>query len=347
MLKSLFLLLLVLLAVALIFSVWRSQPLFDETVQGDPWASARLAPPDVALTLARSNDGDVLLVTGLTDAGIQAVNLSAVDTSLRDGVHAWRKLGGERLNNLASQPNVAMAVSALDVPIDVSQPHIAAGTNYLAHAEEVGLDADPFIFPKLSDPTPWNAFVEDGARLDYEVEVCVVTLGTHSKNKAAPLGYLLCQDFTDRWSLVRDIDTDTPMGTTGFPSAKGGATRLPMGPFLVIPLEDDFHEQIQVTTWVNERLHQRASAKLMIWPPRTILDRAVEGCQRQYQTTARPISLEVCGLIKPSTLVLTGTPQGVVFSLTNLWNPAIYLNPGDEVLSTGTYLGVLRNQIRQ
>ena len=50
--------------------------------------------------------------------------------------------------------------------------------------------------------------------------------------------------------------------------------------------------------------------------------------------------------IRPGgTLVLTGTPEGVLFRLGTLWNPAAYLQEGDVVTSFGTYLGYMRNEI--
>ncbi len=77
---------------------------------------------------------------------------------------------------------------------------------------------------------------------------------------------------------------------------------------------------MELALYAKGDLRQRASAGLMIWPPDEILDQA-------------------------RTLVLTGTPEGVAFQLPNLWNPGAYLRPGDEVVGTGTHLGVLANRV--
>ena len=125
------------------------------------------------------------------------------------------------------------------MPIQGLPRNIAAGTNFVAHAEEVGHEGDPFLFPKLSAPTAWNAPVRAEGRLDFEVELCAVTLAEHRADAPAPLGFLLCGDYTDRLQLVQEIDLDGPMGLSGFTDAKGGAGRLPIGPLLVIPEDED------------------------------------------------------------------------------------------------------------
>ncbi|MEM7081036.1 MAG: fumarylacetoacetate hydrolase family protein [Pseudomonadota bacterium] len=344
--KYLGLLLLTSLLLAALYSMWRSRPLYSDTLAGDPWSHARLAPAELAFTLARSNDGHVLLVTAITAQGINGVNLSALKPGLTDAVAAWQHFGADGLDALWEQANFASAFTALDLPVDVDAPHIAAGTNYQAHAEEVGHDDDPFLFPKLSDATPWNAYVERGARLDFEVELCMITLSAHTRAQVARLGLLLCQDFTDRWVLVRDIDTSSAMGISGFPSGKGGPTRLPVGAFLVIPRDAELYREIELRAYVNRGLRQSARADKMIWPPSEIVANAMQGCQRQYRNGDRPVRLDVCEQVDERTLLLTGTPEGVIFNLPNLWNPFVYLGPGDEVISSATFLGVLQNRIR-
>jgi 2-keto-4-pentenoate hydratase/2-oxohepta-3-ene-1,7-dioic acid hydratase in catechol pathway len=44
-------------------------------------------------------------------------------------------------------------------------------------------------------------------------------------------------------------------------------------------------------------------------------------------------------------VIFSGSPAGVIFKPHNLWNPWVYLRPGDEVVIRADALGVIRNQI--
>ena len=84
----------------------------------------------------------------------------------------------------------------------------------------------------------------------------------------------------------------------------------------------------------------------MIWSPLEVLNQALAGCETEYRDDEATLRLADCREIPARTLVLTGTPEGVMFSLANLWFGGAYLQPGDLVTSTGTHLGVMRNTIR-
>jgi len=344
---------LVLLLLGLVVAAWwLSRPKFDERLAGDPLEALAIAPRDVALTLARVDSGGaprVVLVTSADTEGLKAVDLeAALGRSLRDGVEAFAVAGYRRLERAAgSAPTLRVPLADLALPLDPAYPHIAAGTNFRAHAEEVGRDEGPFLFPKLSEATAWDADVPDRGRLDYEAEICAVTLDAHTAQRPARLGYLLCNDFTDRWTLVRDIDLDAPMGTTGFPDGKGGEGMLPIGPLLVIPRDADaFYRDLTLELYVNGQLRQRAVAGRMIWSPGEIASRALEACDVSYQRREGTIGLTDCAGIPPRTLILTGTPAGVMFHLLTLWSGRAYLQPGDEVITVASHLGVLRSRIR-
>jgi 2,4-diketo-3-deoxy-L-fuconate hydrolase len=331
-----------------LFGAWATRPLHDETLDRDPLANIELAPLAEAITLARSESGAVLLVVGVDASGIHAVDVAAASgrAPIADAIEAFEALGRRGLRSLAEAESTQHAWSTLALPFDEHYPHIAAGTNYKAHAEEVGHDGEPFLFPKLSHATAWNANVEAGGRLDHEVELCAALLTNHSAASPAELGYLLCGDFTDRWSLVRHIDLDSEMGTTGFPDAKGGPTRLPVGPFLLIPDNPQAYASLELRLYVNDQLRQRASAGLMIWSPEEILRRALADCETPYHVGEETIKVADCDRIDAGTLILTGTPAGVLFHPATIWNPFAYLREDDIVTSVGTYLGVLRNVVR-
>ncbi len=339
--------LLVLLVLAVISSLWVARPIYDDQLDSAAFDAMRLAPPDSAVTLARTRSGAVLLVTGVDARGVSAVDIGAVlERNFTDSLKAYAALGMDGLRDLyAGAAAVRFRWEDLGTPLAEIFPHIAAGTNYSSHAEEVGHEGDPFLFPKLSTPTAWNSPVDRGGRLDYEVELCAVLLGEHTPDTPASLGYVLCGDFTDRWLLVRDMDLDGDMGLTGFPLAKGGDSRLPIGPLLVIPDNEAFYRGMSLSLYVNDRLRQSSGADQMIWPPREILTRAQAGCRVPYDLESDTVYLGDCERTPAGTLLLTGTPEGVMFHPTTIWNPAAYLREGDVVTSFGTYLGFTRNTI--
>lgn len=335
-------------AAAYMFSWVLSQPKFNEPLQEDVLALIDIAPLDQALTLAVSDTLGALLVTEASAAGVKAIPLidAGVDMSA-DAVDAFLALGRDSLRALADSDQARhFAWEDLSVPVKANAKHIAAGTNYTAHAEEVGHEGEPFLFPKLSYATPWNADVKTGVRLDHEVELCAVPLQDYSAGAQAVLGYFLCGDFTDRWTLVKDIDLDGDMGKTGFPAAKGGDTRFPTGALLVIPADSDFYQRFDLNLYVNTELRQHASADRMVWDPATIMNKALADCREPYQKRQETLTLiDGCSKIPAKTIVLTGTPEGVMFHMGTLWNSAFYLQKGDVVTAYSRYLGVTRNTI--
>lgn len=347
MLKTVVIGVALLVVAAVVSSVWLSRPVVVGALDEEAFGELSIAPTGQAVTLAVSEAGAVLLVTAADADGIAAIDIASVTGhAYRDAIDAYQSLGLDQLRDLFGQASSSSYPwSRLVLPVSSIFRNIAAGTNYRAHAEEVGHEGEPFLFPKLSGPTSWNSAVASGVRLDYEVELCAVTLAEHRRESPAALGYLLCGDFTDRWLLVRDIDLDGDMGRTGFPLAKGGKSRLPVGPLLVIPDEDDFYRELTLSLYVNDRLRQYSGADKMIWPPRKILSRGLADCRTPYELQSETVFIADCDEIVAGTLLLTGTPAGVLFQLATLWNPWAYLRPGDVVTSFGTYLGYTRNKI--
>lgn len=135
------------------------------------------------------------------------------------------------------------------------------------------------------------------------------------------------------------------MGQTGFPIGKGGETRLPVGALLVVPEDADFYQSLDIALYVNDELRQRSSGGLMIWSPYEILSRTLGDCRSPYYTEDDVVSISDCEVIPARTLILTGTPEGVMFKVATIWNPLAYLRSGDVVVSTGKFLGTMRNEI--
>jgi 2-keto-4-pentenoate hydratase/2-oxohepta-3-ene-1,7-dioic acid hydratase in catechol pathway len=160
------------------------------------------------------------------------------------------------------------------------------------------------------------------------------------------MGLLLCNDFTDRWTLVRGMMSGGKMGTSGFADAKGQEGFLPVGPLFVVPRDlERFYPTIELSLYVNGRLRQRASAGNMIWGPAEIIDQAFQRADWSFRFAGRETSLLPNGVIPARTLLLSGTPEGVIFRPINVWWAPPYLELGDEVTARATYLGILRNTV--
>jgi 2-keto-4-pentenoate hydratase/2-oxohepta-3-ene-1,7-dioic acid hydratase in catechol pathway len=310
------------------------------------WGS--VAPPEQALTFARRDTPggrELLLVRAIEGERVAAVVVPGAD----DPIDALEQQGADALRALALHgERVSVPLADLGVPADLGDRHVAAGTNFREHGEEVGVET-PFLFPKLVAPTPWASEVPAAARLDYEVELCFVALRPLASESDVPgaFGVLLCNDFTDRWTLAKGMLGRGEMGTRGFADAKGRAGFLPVGPFLVVPRAlDAWLAGVTLELWVNGALRQRAPATDMIWPLPELVERTFAWRERPYRHAGGSVSLLPDGRTLPArTLVLSGTPGGVIFRLANLWRGGVYLQPGDEVVARATGLGALRNRV--
>jgi 2-keto-4-pentenoate hydratase/2-oxohepta-3-ene-1,7-dioic acid hydratase in catechol pathway len=332
-----------------------SRPLFDETLEVAALVELEIAPADQALTFARrraATGHEVLLIVDSRDGALTAVDLSAHFAGRpADPVELLQTVGYDavRAAGETSTHRLRLPLSELDIPIDTGDRHVAAGANFAAHADEAGI-GDPFVFPKRAAPTHSSAPVSlDGARrLDYEVELAFVPLRDIRSTSDTPglMGLLLCNDFTDRWTLVRGMAGGGEMGTRGFADAKGREGFLPVGPFFVVPRDlESFYPTIELSLWVNGRLRQRATAAAMIWSPSEIIAQAFRRRDWSFDFGGQGTSLLTDGRLPARTLVLSGTPAGVIFRPVNVWWAPAYLDPGDEVISRATYLGLLRNHI--
>lgn len=344
-----------LLLAAAVVSSRLSRPLYDETLDPATLASVTIADPSQALTFARyRQNGELraLLVTQYDNDRLRGFDLQQqLGTDDSDPVSLFARLGYEALLNLArsGRAQVEVPTSALDVPFDARPDNIAIGANYLEHAREAQVEETPFVFPKLVQPTRFDAEVprRDAWRLDYEAELGFVALEDLTpQSRPQTLGLVLGNDFTDRASLVFNLRPGE-MGTRGFVEGKSREGFAPVGNLLVIPQDlETFYREVELTLYVNGRLRQRDTAGSMLWGPQTMLDeifRREAWRFRRYGDTV-PL-LPAPGSIPQGTVIFSGTPAGVIFRLHNLWNPAAYLRPGDEVILRSDTLGVLRNRI--
>lgn len=304
-----------------------------------PWPLALPDPTD-AVALARVSDG-TLVLTGVNEAAVAGVRVAG-DPLSAWADHGWAGLAALRDTGTPERRPLA----DLQAPAATATEHVGSGNNFADHQQEVGVHDLPELFPKLAAPTPWDADLPAATRLDPEVELCAVALDPIRPDTEPAFGFVLCNDATDRWAMVAGLRPGAPLGTTGFPDGKGGPGRLPTGPWLVIPRDADaFTASVTLRLTVNGRVRQEAPQAQAIWDHRRIATEALARCGWDWRFDGGPAPWPACGQIPTGTLLLGGTPAGVVFRLTNLWAGWRYLQPGDVVVAEGTGLGRLENRV--
>lgn len=191
---------------------------------------------------------------------------------------------------------------------------VGIGLNYVDHAAEAGLPvpAAPVMFlkPGSSIVGPYDDVVlpPGSAATDHEVELGVV-IGRmlrrgsdRDQARAAVAGYVAANDVTERELLAAG-----PTWTKG----KCCDTFTPIGPWLVTADEVADPQALSLELWVNGRLRQSGSTKLMAYGVAELL------CAVSDLMT-----------LEPGDLVLTGTPAGVAAGRPE---PKPFLRDGDVV----------------
>jgi|APFre7841882724_1041349.scaffolds.fasta_scaffold05064_2 2,4-diketo-3-deoxy-L-fuconate hydrolase len=340
---------------ALLTSVYLSRPLFTDTLDPAMATGVAIAPADQALTLARYRElgrPRILLVSSYVADSIVGVDLTThFDRPEADALGLFREFGYEAIAQAAGSAPVTVDLAKLEVPFEGREANIGIGASYPEHARESHVEEKPFVFPKLARPTRFSSAVsrKPSVLLDYEGELGLVSL----EDIAGPeptlrtMGLVLCNELTDRWALVRHYRRGAPMGTTGFADGKSREGFAVVGPLLVIPRDlDSFYKQVTLRLYLNGRLRQQDAAIHMAWGPREILTeifRRKDWVFRNHEGDVR--LLDAAGKIPAGTVIFSGTPAGVIFKPHNLWNPWVYLRPGDEVVIRADALGVIRNRI--
>ena len=326
-------------------TLYVSRPLFSERL-GDLPPLPVVADRTQALTLARSAQG-LLLVTGAEAGRIQAINLTTRfgREATRDTLEFFWATGYAALQTLEG-PEVTVPQDELELPLALGRAHLAAGTNYAEHADEVLLDDPPFLFPKLVAATTWNAPIPWTKRLDYEAELAAIPLVAVAGPDDLPLyAMLLANDVTDRLTLIRELDLDEPMGTTGFAAGKGQTGYLPVGPWLVIPRNAEFYYDIEFRLYVNGQLRQRFNTRDMILSIDDIVQQGFRDRSMDFRKSSTRVSLIPEEGMATGSLILTGTAGGVAFKPLNIWWQPAYLQNGDVVRTEASYLGSMQNTV--
>lgn len=205
---------------------------------------------------------------------------------------------------------------------------VCVGLNYRRHAEESAMDlpTEPVLFSKFN-----NALAAHGQTIelppiareyDYEAELALV-IGRRAKGVGVSraldhvLGYCNANDLsardlqfiTGQWLIGKTLD--------GF---------LPVGPWLVTADEIADPQNLRVQCWRNGQLVQNSTTADMIFSVAEI----VAHCSRLMT-------------LDPGDLIITGTPEGVVFGA----DEKNWLAGGEEVIVEIEGLGRLRNSFSQ
>jgi 2,4-diketo-3-deoxy-L-fuconate hydrolase len=344
---------------------------------------------DEALTLSRfSKDGQVHTLAVLRDDGesVTGVDLSAELN--RYELNSFDVIKGMTYNEIVktiSGSTKKATVKYTDLlPSVAGKKHMAIGINYAEHGKETG-QVRPFMFPKLvsTDPVIHQLNYTDGWLLDHEVELGIVfpvPVCSVSDLDRMMMGFLVVNDFTDRAALMRKMDSKNVVGGKGFPDAKSRKGFLPTGPYLVIPKDwRAFVKELHLQLSVNGTVRQDGYAKDMVWNIEKIIERSlsVKGKNDSYyQDKMIPLFDGHC--IPANSIIITGTPSGVVFNapakgfiirnvikyiftggfFNNKMHPYIlkqylkkelknhrYLKPGDRIETTISFLGTIKTSV--
>jgi 2,4-diketo-3-deoxy-L-fuconate hydrolase len=365
------------------------EPAFEATVDPSELDSVAIANPEHALTFARiGSDGSrrLIAVTRYEAGSVEGVDLSvSLGRHIADPIQLFLEEGYDALRGIVSRAapgaRVSLPASELVIPVDLREHHIAAGTNFPEHAGETSVERGPFLFPKIVSPTgPYGPVPAGAGLLDYEVEMAWVLLEPLSDPTTLPeyMGLVVCNDYTDRETLLRNVDVGNVESGEGFTTGKSFPGHLPVGNLFVVPRDfRAFAENLELRLYVNGRLRQRSTTREMIWDIDDLLAQTWARRSLTWEHRAHPVSLlGESELIPDRTLIMSGTPHGTVFRgvatrhmisgfLSWLWggwgtplpthaisayvdearSAGAYLQPGDQVAAHVDYLGVIRNEV--
>jgi len=363
------------------------EPAYDEHAPPALFDDVVIADPDEALTFARTVANGrrrVIAVTEYRGGAVRGIDLSmALGHEASDPISAFNELGYDDLEDLVrntpASARIEVPAAELAIPVDLRAHHVAAATNFTEHADDAGAEK-PFLFAKLVAPTgPYDPVSAGDGLLDYEVEFAWVTLAPLQQG-AEPqfMGVVLCNDFTDRDTLMRHIDPWNVESGAGFATGKSFTGYLPVGNLFVIPRDyRRFAAGLELRLYVNGALRQRSMGHEMIWDFDEIIAHTWAWKDRRWDHRRQPVSLfGDTDVIPDRTLILSGTPHGTVFSglqtrhyasgltawLLGGWNESlpshvvsayindaraagIYLQPSDRVEIHVDRIGVVRNQV--
>ncbi len=220
-------------------------------------------------------------------------------------------------------------VEKLLAPVD-PRDILCIGLNYRKHAEEgkQAIPENPVLFFKNSgtlqnpgDPIVLPRKLKSD-QVDYECELAVVIGKTcHNVSKKDALNYVL------GYTCANDVsarDWQRNGGGGQWCRGKTFATFLPLGPALVTADEIPNPNQLSIRTILNGEVMQDWNTNDMIFDVPTLIE-----------------FLSSSTILRPGTVIITGTPHGVGFART----PPVFLKAGDSVTIEIEKIGKLTNPV--
>jgi len=258
----------------------------------------------------------------MTDGGVRIVRVAV------DGLPRWGVVDGQEVVELIAPPwdgelRRGAPLGALSSLRLLAPSHptkvVCVGRNYVEHAAEHGVEVpvEPLLFfkPPSSVVGPGEAIVlpTQSERVEHEGELAVV-IGRRCRNVAA----------SDAWGVVlgitcgndvtaRDLQRRDGQWTRG----KGFDTFCPLGPWVVVGLEETAVSDLGVSCRVNGSQRQSGRTRHMVFSPAALVE---------YITSVMTL--------EPGDVIMTGTPAGV--------GP---LRAGDRVEVEVEAVGVLANPV--
>lgn len=306
-----------------------------------------LKSPEQALTLSRfEKNGRAHILAVLEDDGQTLTGIDLSEEWNRFDRDPFSLIQGRSFDEVvqairnASRNTTVRYVDLL--PSVEGDRHIAIGINYAEHGKETG-QVHPFLFPKLvaTNPALHKLYHAKGWLLDHEVELGIVfgnEICSAENLENQLIGFLVVNDFTDRATLMRKMDSRNVSGGKGFPDAKSKEGFLPTGPYLVIPKNwKTFVGELRLELSVNGALRQSGDAKDMAWDIAEIVRQSLlaKGQKNGYYKSAR-VPLFEGNCIAQNSIILTGTPAGVVFKAPQ---KSFVFNQVLRFIFTGRFLG--------
>lgn len=213
------------------------------------------------------------------------------------------------------------------IPTDI----LCIGLNYREHAAESNseIPPNPVLFIKASNTlnNPFDPIVipKRSTQIDYECELAIV-IGRSAKNVSRDramdhvFGYTCGNDVSSR-----DWQREKTLGGGQWARGKSFDTFCPLGPCIVTKDEIGNPNALRIRTIVNGNTMQDHTTGDMIFDVPALIE-----------------SLSSTMTLRPGTVILTGTPQGVGFAR----KPPVWLKPGDRVVIEIEKIGRLENPVQ-
>ncbi|BFH13079.1 fumarylacetoacetate hydrolase family protein [Paenibacillus melissococcoides] len=208
------------------------------------------------------------------------------------------------------------------------QKIICVGLNYRKHAEETNapIPEVPILFNKFNNTLAGHGhdvvLPRVSQAVDYEAEL-VIVIGKPAKDVTEEEAL----DYVFGYCNVNDLSArDLQMRTHQWMLGKSCDGFSPLGPYLVTADEVGDPNQLDIRCIVNGETRQHSNTADMIF-----------NCKQIISYISRHMTL------LPGDLILTGTPEGVVFGLPEA--ERVYLKDGDLVTIEIEKLGALTNRM--